>query len=336
MHTEDTADSPTLNALLDGLQRRPGEWIGRRELAAQAGVPKDVAAAGAAALAAEGYAIERSGRGFCYHGRGDRLIAREIQRGLGTRMIGRRIVALPSTASTNDDAWNAARAGAEEGATVFADEQTVGRGRMGRAWRSPKGSGVLMSVVLRPGLDAREGHVLTAMASVAVAQAMREAYRLRVRIRWPNDIYVDERKLAGILVEGRAFATDTVFVVGIGVNVNLAFEAMPPDIRPLATSLSIESGRTVSRTETARKLLRSLDRWYRDLCSGDVGRIANTWRRLSSTLGRRVLLIENGRESRGTVLDLSISDGLIVRLDEGLTRIFRPNTVTLRHLPEGT
>jgi BirA family transcriptional regulator, biotin operon repressor / biotin---[acetyl-CoA-carboxylase] ligase len=327
--------SDRLNLLLDALRERMGEWVSPALLMQNLSLSEVELGEGLDSLVGEGYAIQQSTKdGICLSSPEGRLIAREIRRGFESATIGQIITCLEHTESTNDDAWRAALAGAEDGSVIFAEEQSSGRGRMGRSWQSPKGSGILMTVVLRPGLDARESHVLTAMASVAVAQALRDSFKVRARIRWPNDIFVGDRKIAGILVEGRSLATATAFVVGIGLNVNLMPDDFPIDIRGLATSLAIESGCSVSRTEVASQLLLSLDRWYRDLRSGDVGRIANVWRRLSSTLGQRVLLIENGVESRGTVLDLSMSDGLIVRLDKGLTRIFHPSTVTLRHLPE--
>jgi BirA family biotin operon repressor/biotin-[acetyl-CoA-carboxylase] ligase len=204
---------------------------------------------------------------------------------------------------------------------------------MGRSWVSPAGAGLLMSVILRPALSVQQSNLLTVMSSVAVAQAVREHLHLQARIRWPNDITVRERKVSGILVEGRSLATGSAFVIGIGLNVNTKAQDFPPDLQGVATSLATEMGEPVYRVEAARWILQSLERWYRDLRYGDYGRIARCWRRLSSTMGERVVLLENGREFRGRVLDLSMEDGLIVRLDEGVTRIFHPSTVTLRQLP---
>ena len=121
---------------------------------------------------------------------------------------------------------------------------------------------------------------------------------------------------------------------GIGLNVNQSREDFPPDLREIATSLRARRAHRLDRLATAAWLLHSLESWYRDFRSGDYGRIARHWRRLSSTLGRRVMLLENGREYRGRVLDFSLEDGLIVRLDQGMTRVFNSVAVTLRQLPE--
>ena len=261
------------------------------------------------------------------------LVPGAVSRELNTAIVGRQVLCLERADSTNNAAWKEALAGAEEGTVVFAEAQTAGRGRMGRRWFSPAGSGLLLSVVLCPGLDAHQSHLITVMASVAVAEALREHAHVAARIRWPNDICVNDRKVAGILVEGRALATGATFVLGIGINVNTRRDEFPAALRESATSLAVEAGERFSRTETARLVLRSLDRWYGDLRAGDTGRIANQWRTLSSTLGQQVVLLENGREYRGTVLDLSMEDGLIVRLDHGLTRVFCTHAVTLRHVP---
>jgi BirA family biotin operon repressor/biotin-[acetyl-CoA-carboxylase] ligase len=269
-----------------------------------------------------------------FAGVGERLIPYEITRALPVDVIGRRVIVLEQTNSTNDVAWAEALTGAPEGTVVFAEEQIAGRGRMGRRWHSPSRRSLLFSVILRPALEAGQANYLTVTSSVAVAQALRENLPLQARIRWPNDITIKERKVSGILVEGRTLATGAAFVLGVGLNVNMRPEDYPHELRGIATSLAIETGAPVARIEAARWVLASLDRWYRDLRFGDYGRIARCWRRLSSTLGERVVLIENGREFRGRVLDLSMEDGLIVRLDEGVTRLFHPSTVTLRQLPD--
>jgi len=324
------------SAVLEVLREYAGRWVDVSALAQRAGVPRDGVEAAVEALRGEGYVIERrAGPGWRMVGCADRLIAREIGRELGTAVVGRRIACLERVGSTNDAAWEEALSGAEEGTVIFAEEQTAGRGRMGRRWFSPRGAGLWMSVVFRPALSVQQSHQLTAMASVAVAQAMREEFQVAARIRWPNDVYIENRKVAGILVEGRALATGVTFVVGVGVNVNAVEADFPVELQEFATSLAIETGRRVPRVDVAQFVLRSLDRWYRDLCSGDMGRIANEWRQLSSTLGRQVALAAEGHEYRGTVLDLSMEDGLIVRLDSGLTRVFRGNSVTLRHLSGG-
>ena len=260
----------------------------------------------------------------------DGLTPCQVTRDLETRIMGSRVIVLERTTSTNDIAWREALAGAPEGTVIFAEEQTDGRGRMGRAWHSPPAKGLLMSVLFRPHLNAQQGNLITVMSAIAVSQALGDSLDLQVRIRWPNDIVIKDRKVAGILVEGRSLPRGAAFVLGVGLNVNMRPDEFPPELSETATSLAAELGKAVSRVSVARWMLLALERWYRVLRLGEHGRIAQQWRRLSSTLGRRVMLLEDGREFMGRVLDLSLEDGLIVRLDEGLTRVFRPATVTLR------
>lgn len=321
-------------AVLEALRSRAPEWVETASLEREIALSPAEVLRAAEGLRGEGYEIEQRADGLRFGGCGEGLIPYEITRALNTTVMGLRVEVLPRTGSTNDAAWAAALAGAPEGTVIFAEEQTAGRGRMGRQWHSPPRLNLLMSVILRPALSADQANYLTVTSSVAVAQALREHLPLQARIRWPNDITVKERKLSGILVEGRTLATGAAFVLGIGINVNMRPEHFPPELRDIATSLAIETRAPVPRIEAARWVLTSLDRWYRDLRFGDYGRIAQCWRRLSSTLGERVALIENGREFRGRVLDLSMEDGLIVRLDEGVTRLFHPSTVTLRQLPD--
>ena len=266
---------------------------------------------------------------------GSPLSPAEVRRGLRTRIMGQRLILLERTGSTTDLAWREAQAGAPEGTVILAEEQTHGRGRMGRRWHCPPGTGLLMSLVLRPELGVEQGSLVTVTAAVAVTDALRESLRLPARIRWPNDIMIRGRKVAGILVEGRSLAGRAAFVLGMGINVNATLADFGPELSSAATSLAVETEGTLDRATVARWVLLALDRWYGTLRGGDYGCIAREWRRLSSTLGHRVVLSENGREYRGRVLDLSLEDGLIVRLDSGLTRVFHPATVTVSQLSEG-
>lgn len=321
-------------ALLEALRQAQGEWVETAALVKKLPATPEEVARAAESLRQGGYEVDSSPSGYRLPDFKDGISAEAIRRELGTRLMGSHIIALGRTESTNDVAWREALSGAPEGAVILAEEQTAGRGRMGRKWYCPPRTGLLMSVILRPELSAQQSNLLTVMAAVAVSEAISEHLQLRASIRWPNDITIRDRKVAGILVEARSLATGAAFVLGIGINVNTTEEAFTQALLETATSLAIEASRPVHRTQVARWVLRALERWYRDVRFGEYGRIARQWRRLSSSLGERVVLLENGREYRGRVLDLSLEDGLIVRLDEGVTRIFHPATVTLRQLPE--
>lgn len=316
--------------LLEILRARHGEWCGVEALCQHLFAAPSAVEEAAADLGRRGYRIDVSPRrGFRFLGTEDRLLPYEITRDLGTNVIGHDVISLEETESTNDAAWRKFEEGAAEGLAVFAEHQTRGRGRFGRAWISPPRSGLLMSVILTPGLPHERLSALTTMAAVAASEALQETARVPALIRWPNDIMLRGRKLGGILVEGRAGAGRLAFVLGIGLNVNLSGEELPPELRPIATSLSIETGRRLDRIEIARGLLRSLDRWYGELRAGRDALISRHWRHRSSTLGQRITIIENGRRYTGRVLDLSLEEGLILQLDRGVTRVFDASRVTV-------
>lgn len=238
-----------------------------------------------------------------------RLTPEGLRSGLRTRVMGRRILCVDVCASTNDLAWKEALEGAPEGTVVFAEEQTAGRGRFGRSWVAPRGKAILCSVVLRPEIEAERVPLVTALGALAVADvAGREA-----RIRFPNDVMLGGRKVAGILVEARFVGVrPDIFVLGIGLNVN----AHPPGVN--AASL----GPDASREAAARALLGALDEWYGRL-GGPLRDFRKAWRERSFILRRRVRIREAGRAVEGTVEDVDPIDGVVLRLDTGHLRSFR-------------
>ena len=317
--------------ILEILRARTGEWCLPQALGDQAFVGLSEVASAIEGLRQNGYGVEEHPRlGYRLAGTTGRLVPYEIERNLGTSVIGKQILSFDRIDSTQDTAWAHADTASAEGLVILAEEQEAGRGRMGRQWVCPAGKGLLLSVVLRPKLVTSKRSVLTVMAAVAVARAIHEAYHLPALIRWPNDIFIRGRKVGGILVEARALAVGPTFVVGIGLNTSLREDEFPHDLRRTASSLAIETGRPVDRIQCARALLRSLDRWYRAVQQGQYGLIAEDWRHLSCTLGQRVVLSDGMREYRGRVLDLTLTDGLILRLDSGVTHVFPPARVTLK------
>jgi len=309
--------------VLEVLRARQGEWLSARDLARHLGASASEVERAAEDLRHMGYLVEsQAEKGLRFAGIEDRLLAYEIVRDLGSRVIGRNVLCLEAAGSTNDVAWERARLGAPEGLTVLAEHQTQGRGRLGRRWESPPRTGLLMSVILKPGLAPERVSALTIVGAVGVTEALQESLHVPALIRWPNDIVLRGRKLGGILVEARKTEANTDFVLGIGLNVNLAEDDMPAELRPAATSLQMELGRKADRIGVARAVLRALDRWYGELRAGHYHFISGHWRQYSATLGGRITILENGRRYTGRVLDMSLEDGLILRLDSGVTRVF--------------
>ena len=198
----------------------------------------------------------------------DRLIAAELRAGLEGCRIGNEIVVVEEAGSTNDLAWEAAERGAREGFVVFAERQTAGRGQYGRRWESAPYQGLWFSVLLRLAMTLRESPRLTALLAEVVATTITEETGNATTIKPPNDIYIADRKVAGVLVEGRTDNEGSyVAVAGIGINVNQTINDFPDELRATAGSLAMAAGRTVSRMKLAIALLRNLENQGAAVCN---------------------------------------------------------------------
>jgi BirA family biotin operon repressor/biotin-[acetyl-CoA-carboxylase] ligase len=194
----------------------------------------------------------------------DRLVAGRLQDDLGTAVIGREIIVLEQTASTNDAILQIANANPKEGLVVFAEHQTAGRGQRGNRWESAAGKGLWFSILLRPKLDLASSPRLTAWAAEAISGAIQNEFSLTSAIKLPNDVQIDGHKVAGVLVEMRAREKAAhLAIAGIGVNVNQSREDFPSELQSSAISLAMALGRRVDRHSFAIALLRNLDRTYR-------------------------------------------------------------------------
>lgn len=194
----------------------------------------------------------------------DCLVADELQANLGRTNIGREIIVLEQTGSTNDAVLEMAR-DSKEGLVLFAEQQTAGRGQRGNRWESPARKGLWFSILLRPKIDINQSAQLTAWAAEAVSDSIQREFFLETSIKLPNDIQINGRKVAGVLVEMRAQEKRPYLAIaGIGINVNQALEDFPEKLRDRAISLAMALGRQVDRQKFAIVLLRNLDRSYRE------------------------------------------------------------------------
>src|SRR5213080_1745208 len=194
------------------------------------------------------------------------LIAEKLRAKLGAVVIGRQIIVLEQTGSTNDAILQVATSDLNEGLVLFAEHQTDGRGQRGNRWQSAARKGLWFSILLRPGIDLASSAQLTAWAAEAISSAIQNEFPLAPRIKPPNDVQIDERKVAGVLVEMRAQKNAPhLAVAGIGVNVNQSREDFPKELQSRAISLAMALGKQVDRQKFAIALLRKLDRTYREL-----------------------------------------------------------------------
>jgi BirA family biotin operon repressor/biotin-[acetyl-CoA-carboxylase] ligase len=195
----------------------------------------------------------------------DRLIAEELQAHSARATIGRQIIVLQQTSSTNDAILQVATTNSNKGLVLFAEHQIAGRGQRGNRWESAAGKGLCFSILLRPGIQIDESGRLTIWAIEAVSDVIRTEFALEPAIKLPNDVRLSGRKVAGVLVEMRAQEkAPHLAVVGIGINVNQSLEDFPPELQSRATSLAMALYRPVDRRQLAVALLRYLDRTYRE------------------------------------------------------------------------
>jgi BirA family biotin operon repressor/biotin-[acetyl-CoA-carboxylase] ligase len=226
----------------------------------------------------------------------------------------RSIVRLASVDSTQSVAWALIESGAVDGTVVVADTQRQGRGRQGRSWHDEPGTSLLMSLVWRPLLAPAALPTLSLLAAVAVAEAVTRVASVTPRLKWPNDVLVSGRKLAGILLESRVGESTSV-VIGIGIN--LAQPEFPPELHGLATSLLLETGRTPGRDAMLAAVLESLDGWRARLEAEGFAPIRERWRALADTLGSRVSI--DGVSA--LAVDLDADGALLVADGSGVRRV---------------
>ncbi len=276
---------------------------------------------------------------------GESLNAENIKRNLATCYVGQNVVCFASTDSTNRVAKELARNGAAEGTLVIADSQTGGRGRLNRQWLAPAGSSLLMSVIFRPQLTPLQTMRVTMVCSLAIADAIEDLTALRVQLKWPNDIVIGGRKLAGILCELGLQANQLDFVVvGMGVNVNLDFQdelqQYPADNAPdtaqaslrslpaRSTSLSQELGQPLARLHLLRTLLPRIERRYDRLKAGWVPN--DEWKQRLETLHRVVTVTNDQQRITGQAEDVDADGALLLRLPDGSVTRILAGDVTLR------
>jgi len=284
------------------------------------------------ALRANGYQIEAvPAKGYRLLSSPEVLTNLDIAAGLATKRIGSSVVCLKETESTNAVAFKMAEEGAREGTVVIADAQTAGKGRLGRIWLSPAGVNLYCSVVLRPPIAPVAACQLTFLSVVAVARAIESCTALKPLIKWPNDILINGKKVAGLLNEMNAETEKVNFVVlGIGVNLNVRMSDLGEGLlRHPATSLLEAGGVKVNRAEFTRTLLRELDRLYDRFLQEGEGPVRAEWLERSAIRGRSVRVSQGNREFSGVVQGVDSFGALLVQLADGTVETVLSGDVSL-------
>jgi BirA family biotin operon repressor/biotin-[acetyl-CoA-carboxylase] ligase len=248
----------------------------------------------------------------------DLLIPSEVNPLLETKWIGKTIHFFETVDSTNTKAYELALRGAREGEVVLAESQKKGRGRLGRQWFSPSFSNLYLSVILRPKIPPHQASLITLMAAVATADALRKFSGLDPRIKWPNDILLNDRKVAGLLNEIHSEADRIHFVIlGIGINLNMDASMVSKEIRSRATSLKKEMGQTISRKEFLKTLLGELETWYEVFLKEGGTTILKAWRDRAQIQGKPVNVTSFGETLKGVAIDIDSDGALILETETG-------------------
>jgi BirA family biotin operon repressor/biotin-[acetyl-CoA-carboxylase] ligase len=318
-------DSQLLRALREAPVHLPAG-----DLAALLGTSPAAIRGQVAELQGAGFEIEdRPGLGFRLLAHPDRLIAADLAARVGAVPLVREIVVFEETGSTNDLAQQRGRAGSAAGLAIFAERQLAGRGRFGRRWESASHRGLWFSLLLRPGLPLAQWSRLTTWAAIGVAEAIEQLTGLRAAIKWPNDVFIADRKVAGILIESGTDAAGSPFaVVGIGVNASHEPADFPAELADRATSLRIATGRPCDRPALAAAILTRLDARHGEV-AGDFAALVAEAARRSLLLGRWVQLRSGSRLHEGLAESLTEDGRLRVRAGDGSEECFVAGEVTV-------
>jgi BirA family transcriptional regulator, biotin operon repressor / biotin---[acetyl-CoA-carboxylase] ligase len=320
----------TLDAALIAALRNTKVHLPGTELAALLRITTETLASHVQALCDAGFEIEnRPGLGYRLLGTPDRLIADDLKARIGELRFVREVIVLEETDSTNEQASKIGEAGAAGGLAIFAERQTAGRGRFGRRWESASHRGLWFSLLMRPSLPLDQWPRLTTWAAVAMADAIEQTTGLAVQIKWPNDLQSHGRKLGGILIETGSDRNGAYFaVVGVGLNVNHSAEDFPDELRESATSLQMETRRSIDRSALAVAILRTFQIWENRLID-DFPAMIEVARRRSSLIGKTITIQSANDRIEGRAIGLDPDGKLRLEFADGTTASFGAGEATL-------
>lgn len=310
-----------------------GEEISRRLKVSRTAIWKRVKH-----LRALGYEIAASTRmGYRLVRSPDLLTPSEVKPLLKTRWMGKTIHYFHAIDSTNSKAYELALEGAEEGEVVLAESQKKGRGRLGRKWFSPPFLNLYLSVILRPKIPPHQASLITLMAAVATAEAIQKLSNFSPSIKWPNDILLESRKVAGLLNEIHSEIDRIHFVIlGIGVNLNMDGKMFSKEIREVATSLKRETGQAISRKAFLQALLLELEMWYETFLKEGALPVLKAWRDRAQIKGRSVKVTSFGETLFGAAMDVDSDGALILEMESGEQKRIVAGDVEYKNRNQGT
>lgn len=308
------------SSLLQMFLSNPQEYISGEEISRKLSISRTAVWKQINKLRETGYEFDAvSRKGYRLVSKPSRLDPMTLAATLAPMKFGHRFHLLDVTTSTQELGHRHASEGAPEGTLIIAEEQTNGRGRMGRNWFSPPGKGVWMSLILRPDQSLSSASQLTLLTAVAVCRALRAVCGVDVGIKWPNDLLVKGRKVSGILLESVAEDERIRYcIAGIGIDVNLDLEDYPEDLRDIVTSLKCESGQTIDRVKLIGAVMKEFEKLYHLYREQGFTPIAELWEALSISLNRPVSVQQGDRSIKGTAIGLAMSGALVIEDESGI------------------
>ena len=308
--------------VLKALEQADGNYISGNQLATEAGISRTMIWKIIGQLKTEGYSVEAvTNHGYrLIKENSDAVNKSEIEKYLKTKVLGRKLEVYTETDSTNNRAkFLAVNENAPDGTLIVAEKQTGGRGRMGRTFESPFGSGIYFTVVLRRHLEMQSAPLITSCVAVAVAEAIEKLSGADTKIKWVNDVFINDKKVCGILTEaGMNFETRQLdyAVVGIGINTGLVENSLSNDVLNVATSIEAETGIRVKRAELVAEVMNGFEKHLETLESKDY---MNEYRKRSLIIGKRIVVSKGNSEKEAIADDIDNNAFLIVKYDDGTT-----------------
>lgn len=303
--------------LLKTLVGSQGSYFSGNALAKKYNVSRNAVWKAVKQLQNEGYRIDAvPNKGYTFISDDDILSEACIQKYLHTKALGKKICIYPELYSTNKTAKEAASEGAPHGTVILAEKQNGGHGRYGRAFFSPEKSGVYMTVLLRPHISAEKSLLITSCTAVAVAKAIEKLFPVHVQIKWVNDLFVNQKKICGILTEaGIGFENGELDYIIIGIGINSGTVTFPKELETIAASLENESGVHVSRNRLIAEILNSLENHIETM---DDKRFLSESRRRSILLGKKINVVTMSETYPAVAEAIDDNGFLIIRTEKGL------------------
>ncbi|MBF7096414.1 biotin--[acetyl-CoA-carboxylase] ligase [Alkalibacter mobilis] len=317
--------------ILEFFELNPGKVFSGEELAVELGITRSAVWKNIKKLAEDGHpVVSLPNKGYYLEYLSDILSETLIGNNLNTKKLGKVLYLHKSVESTNDMLKQLAKDGASEGTAIISEEQLKGKGRRGKTFFSPKGQGIYMSILLRPKSDPAQSLSITVKAAVAASRTIEEFVSGNVQIKWVNDVFVDGRKVAGILTEASLemeSGTLEYVIVGIGINVTGKSEDLPNEIKDTAAFMSESAKVDLNRNEIAARFLNNFeDIYYND----EFDSVIEEYREKSYLTGKDVVVIRHDGNREGTVLGIENNGGLLVRYENGDTGILDSGEVSVR------